>query len=430
MRSIFLLSTLACLAAPLAAAKPMITNSEDTAARICLAFKESAERLVTACQAALDDAQRTDPERAELLTLLGEALEQTDQVDLAKKRYREAMVIDPLNIDPINALGWLFWVEDDEAQAAEWFQASVDLRPTAEGLGGLASSLWRGEQIEDEAAIEMMEAALAIEPEYVWAMRERGWMYFSTDALDEAAASFAQALDLDGDDWGAAYGLSRVQAAQGDYDAALITVNQAAQIDPDEGWTYNHRAYVLRRLGRNQQAIKDAERMIRILPDESAGYVQRAAALNNLGYRAKALESYQAGVDVGAADSFLLYWYADLLSDDGQLALACKMIERAIAQDDDDPDNYVMKAYIALEMEAFGVALAAAEAAIALEPEKIYAHYYAAVALLHSDAKDEGLARFDHAMAIGLDRDLVGRFAVELISVGDLVGAIRLRTKY
>lgn len=418
------------LAAPAGLAKPVILDSEQTAARRCLAFDAPIEQLVTACRAALDQGQRTDTERAALLSLLGDALDLMGEAELAARRYHEAAAADPLNVDPLNGLGWLAWQADQEAEAAEWFAKSVEIHPTAQGIGGLGSALWRSGQVDGDEALGMIDAALAIDPDYVWALRERGWVFLEQDQPDMAAGSFEAALELDAYDQYAAYGLSRARAAEGAYLEALDAINLAIDGDETSGWFYSHRSFVLRQLRRAAQAIPDAERAIEIMPEQSEGYVQKAAAQNDLGNRARALATYQAGVDAGAADDFLLYWYADLLSDDGQLDKALEIIDRAIALSPKDPDHHVMRAYITMEQGAYERALEAADRALSFDPDLGFPHYYAAVALVNTGAVDEGVARFDQGMAAGLGDEMVGYFAADLIAAGKFITAVRLRARY
>ena len=52
-------------------AKPLITSSEDTVARVCLAQTEPPARIVEACDAALTDAALTQSQRVDLMVARG-----------------------------------------------------------------------------------------------------------------------------------------------------------------------------------------------------------------------------------------------------------------------------------------------------------------------------------------------------------------------
>ncbi|MEM8789719.1 MAG: tetratricopeptide repeat protein [Pseudomonadota bacterium] len=416
------------LTAPLQA-KPLISNSEDTAAALCRAVDPNPERQIALCEAALQE-QLTPAERSVMLNGLGDAYYELDRYDEAEAQYRLSSAADPQNIDPMNGLGWVYWIQDREAEAAAHFQASVDWRPSAQGLAGLGSSLFRSGAADMDAAMEYLDAALAIDPDYLWALREKGWVALNSGAPDPAVAAFEAAVERDSEDWNAHYGLSRALGDLGAFERALTAINVAVVLDPTAGWGYAQRAYILRRLDRNAQAVTEADRVIEILPQDSEGYTQRALALQSLGRRAEALATFEAALAAGAEDGFLLYWYADVLSNDGRMEDAMGVIDRAIALQGDDPADHALRAYIAMEMRAFEKSLASAERALELNPAHAYAHYYAAVALAHAGAVEDAMDRFKKAIDLGLNRDMVSVFAADLISAGRFRAALQLRKRY
>ncbi|MSU91976.1 tetratricopeptide repeat protein [Rhodobacteraceae bacterium 2CG4] len=427
-----LTSCFLCLAvlAAAAQARPLIASSEETAARLCHAFDDSPERLEALCAQALADGVATSAERAALLTLRGDALDLLGRDAEAEAAFRAAAEADPGHLRAYTGLGWLLWRQDREAEAVPYFRKAVDLRPTADGLAGLGSALYRARQAEPAAALELIAAALAIAPDYAWALRERGWIELDEGRPEAALATFDAALARDGDDWNAHYGRSRALAETGAYEAALEAVGRAIAVDGDQHWAYAHRAYVLRRLDRNAQAVTEAARAVALDPDWPGGHVQKALAEEALGRRAQALETFAAALRRGVESAYLLHWYADVLSNDGRMQEAAAMIDRAVARADHDQFDLSLKSWIAVELRDYGTALEAAEGALALDPSMPYPHYYAAVALVNRGRADDGLARFDEAMALGIDRAMIGVFAADLIAAGRFVDAIRLRARY
>jgi len=109
---------------------------------------------------------------------------------------------------------------------------------------------------------------------------------------------------------------------------------------------------------------------------------------------------------------------------------AAEIVDRAIARPDHDQFDLSLRSWIAVEMRDYDAALKAAERALALDPTMPYPHFYAAVALVHTGRTADGMARFDTAMALGIDDDMVGVFAADLIAAGRFVDAIRLRARY
>lgn len=415
--------------APAVAAKPLITGSEETAATLCRDDTIATDRRVAACQEALSDGPLTDGERGEFQTLLGDALAEQDKFDEAETAYRAATDIAVRDPHPWSGLGWLYWNADRYGEAATAFENALERRPTATALAGLGSSKYRDGAADTAETLELIDAALAIDPDYAWAIRERGWTLMNSDP-QEAEASFRRALTLSDLDWNAHYGLSRALSEQGKFEDALFSIGRAIELDPSPAYAYGQRAFLLRRLDRNAAALEEAEIAIKLEPDWTNGHTQKALALEALGRRTDAIQTFDGAVEAGVEDAFLLYWFADILSNDGQMARALDIINRAIGLPDSDQYDLSLKAYIALQLKDYPETLAAANGALEIDPSMPYPHYYAAVSLVHQGATEDGVGRFDAAMELGLEQHMVGAFAADLIAAGNFVEAIRLRARY
>gem|GEM_PF-2471887 len=413
-----------------AQAKPLITGSEVTESQLCLQGDAGPSRLVALCKAALKDPGTSAGERANISSALGQAfLDQGDDA-AAAGHFREAMRLNPTSTRAINGLGWVRWGEDRYAEAAKLFRRSVDLRPTAQGLAGLASSLWNGSDGDIEEVLGHLDAALAIDPGYRWAMREQGWVHYDAGNYDLALASFDLAAAQYADDWNAQYGRSLVFEEQGEFENSLLAVNEAIRADGSNPWGFAQRAYVLRELDRNAQAIRDADRVIDLRPDAPDGYVQKGLALVALRRRQDALEVFDSGTSRGIEDAVLFYWYADTLGDEGEMDQAQDVVGRAIQANDAVPAYHILSAWIAMKQQAWKTSIEAAEAALALDPDLAFPHYYAAVAIANTGTADAALERFDAAMDAGIGPDMIGTFAADLIAAGRVLSAVKLRRRY
>ncbi len=423
------IAVLLAFAAPLAA-KPLITSSEETLARVCLAREESPARVVAACDAALNDAGLTAAQRVELLVARGDGLSWMEHYDEAIDSYRMATDLNPDSVDGWNGLGWALWESDGYGAAYGAFRASMDVDVSLEGLAGQAGSGWRSGRLEPDEAREMLRAALAIDPDYIWAVREIAWILMDDRDFHAAGREFEAALEIDPDDINARYGLGRARMSTGENEAALEIFNGILVDAPGEFSTEVYRINALRNLDRNAQALRDADRLIAEYPDRPSGYIERGFALMALERRGEALETYRRAEEVLGPNNAVLYWYADALTTDGRFQDALDAIERGLALDGADYSDHLMKSYIALEMEDYSLARQAAEASLATGVEDAWAHYYIAITMIHGGETAEGLDRFDTAIGLGLPDHRVGAFAKVLIGAGKYVEAAQLRLKY
>jgi tetratricopeptide (TPR) repeat protein len=429
MRAVLGLLAAGLLATPLSA-KPLVTSSEDTVTRVCLARSETPPRIVDACNAALAQASLTRSQRVDLIVARRDGHLWMDQYDAATHSFREAIALDAAKMDAWNGLGWTLWEAEGDAPAFEAFEASLDIGVTVQALGGKAATGRRLGVLTNHDARALLAAALSIDPDYLWALREIAWSYLDDGNAERAAEEFTAALEIEPYDINARYGLGRVEMMRGNAETALSYFNDVLADAPEDFPTRVYRIITLRDLDRNAQALREADRLIADYPDKSSGYIERGQALLALGRRAEAIETY-AGADAHLGpNNAVIYWYADALAIDGQFQAALDVIDRGLALSGADHTDHLLRSYIALELGDYKTAEQAAKASLAIGGDDPWAHYYLAITLIHRGEVDEGLARFEQAIAAGLPEDRIGAFASELVGAGNYIEAAQLRLKY
>lgn len=429
MRVVYGLLAASVLVSPVAA-KPLITSSEDTVARMCLARSESPARIIDACEAALANAGLTRQQRVEMITARGDGYLWLDHYAAAIASFEEALALDPTEVDAWNGLGWTLWEVEGDVPAFEAFETSLSIDVSVQALGGKAATGRRMGALTSEEARVLLAAALSIDPDYLWAVREVAWSYLDDGDATRAAKEFRQALDIEPADVNARYGLGRAELLAGRAEAALTIFNDVLIDAPEDYPTLVYRIITLRHLDRNAQALREADRLIAAYPEKSSGYVEKGQALLALGRRAEALATYAAADEVLGPNNSILYWFADALASDRQYEQALEVIDRGLALSGADYSDHLLKSYIALELGDYPLAAAAAEASLATGVRDPWAHYYLAITLVHDGKVEQGLAQFEQALAGGLPSDRIGAFASELVGAGLYVAAAELRLKY
>ena len=411
-------------------AKPLVTSSEDTLARVCLARSETPARIVQACDGALTQARLTQNQRVDLLIARGDGHIWQDQYNEAVASYRAATEIDKASTEAWNGLGWALWETEGDTSAYDAFEASLAIDVSVQGLAGKAGTARRLGMIGNEDARQMLAAALTIDPDYIWAVREVGWSHLDDGNPAAALKNFTAALDIDPDDVNARYGMGRAFLASGENEAALETFGNVLADAPQDFPTQVYRVIALRKLDRNAQALREADRLIEAYPERASGYIEKGHALIALERRSEALETYALAEKSVGPNNAILYWYADALSVDGRFRDALDVIGRGVKLSGADYSDHLLRSYIALELGDYRLARTAAEASLATGVNDPWAHYYIAITLIHGGEVTAGLTRFDTAISAGLPSDRVGAFAVELISNGKFAEAAQLRLKY
>lgn len=85
---------------------------------------------------------------------------------------------------------------------------------------------------------------------------------------------------------------------EGDYEQALVLVNDALAAEPGFAQAYANKAAVLEKMGRNGEAVAVLESLLAIQPDYAEAYIPLGLLLERLGRASDAAERYRAALDV------------------------------------------------------------------------------------------------------------------------------------
>lgn len=256
-----------------------------------------------------------------------------------------------------------------------------------------AEELWRiGENKINEqdyqGAIEYLNQALAINPNYYDAYHSRG---FAKSHLD-------------------------------DKEGAIADYNQALKINPQAAKTYNNRGGCHQNLGNYLEAIEDCKRALQIDPNLKQAYVRYGLVLYNLG-------DYQ-----GAIDYYIKAWQIDssFINFEQLLSLACQQLEERQKQIDTwtrvvqiNPNiywAYIKRGCIHLQIGKYVRAIEDFEQAVKLDPEMVELDSYTIL-----DFLEELSPEISEQVIQELSQKLMSQ-ALLLHESGDYEGAISIYT--
>lgn len=414
-------------AAPFAHAKPLITNSEQTLVSVCTEYDDTNERLLQICAAALNEPGLSDRKRAQILTAHGDALSWLDRDDEARVKYEAALEADPFFADAHEGLGWVYWVADAYTAAIPHFQSALDLSPSSDALGGLASSQFEADVIAADEAVTLYDAALAIEPDNRWVWRQKGWLQLGEEQFEEARDSFQSAVDLKNTDAAALEGLALSYYHLDEDETALDHINAALAAAPDTPGYVQRRSMILLSLDRPAAALRDADAFIDLKPDDPIGYVRKGRALVDLGRTMSGLTVMAEARGRLPRDSDLDYWYARLLANDGKE----KDAWHVMAYHFDDAEggfwDYVLLAFLSVETDRLEAAAQAVEHLHRLRPDDHFTHYWDAVTRIYLEDIEGAEEAIRYAMGQGLSESMLGDFIEHMVGEGYYIRAAALR---
>jgi adenylate cyclase len=136
--------------------------------------------------------------------------------------------------------------------------------------------VWALEKEESAKALELLEKALAVDPEYPLALALTGWCHaqrsvynWAEDIADSQAKARAlaeQAAALSGDDPLILAVLGAVHTFVRNYGTARVLLERALVLDPNCAWAWSRLAWIENYADQPDKAIENFERAIRLSP--------------------------------------------------------------------------------------------------------------------------------------------------------------------
>ena len=136
--------------------------------------------------------------------------------------------------------------------------------------------VWALEKDESVKALELLERALAIDPEYPLALSLAGWCHAQQSVYnwaDDIAASQAmarslaeRAAEMSGDDPVILAVLGAVHTFVRNHGTARVLLERAVTLDPNAAWAWSRLGWIENYADQPQKAIGDFERALRLSP--------------------------------------------------------------------------------------------------------------------------------------------------------------------
>ena len=187
---------------------------------------------------------------------------------------------------------------------------------------------------QQQRAIKDYSVAIRLQPDYSEAYNNRGNAYFNLGHHQRAIDDYDEAIRLESDDAAAYYNRGNAYRKIGQYQRAIEDYNQAIRLKPDYASAYTMRGLAYSDLGQYQRTIEDFNEAIHLNPDDAAAYNNRGLAYSDLGQYQRAIGDYNDAIRLkpDSASAYNNRGFAYLSQ--GNNNLGCRDAQKACALGD------------------------------------------------------------------------------------------------
>jgi adenylate cyclase len=195
--------------------------------------------------------------------------------------------------------------------------------------------VWVLEKEESAKALELLDAALAIDPQYPLALSLAGWCHAQRsvynwaedvrDSQKRALALAERAAEISGDDPLILTVLGAVHTFVRNYGTARVLLERAVAIDPNAAWAWSRLGWLDNYADRPHDAIEKFERALRLSPLDPMNfnnYVGMGSANEVAGNYDEAVKFYRRGLEERPRATWIYRNLCSALAGAGRMAEA------------------------------------------------------------------------------------------------------------
>jgi tetratricopeptide (TPR) repeat protein len=210
----------------------------------------------------------------------------------AQQIYRDILTVDPNHEDSLHLLGMMAFHAGDPQKAIEMVQAAIAINPTTAAYHSNLGTIFHSQNKLEEAAC-CYQNALALKPALAEAHYNLGNVFHAQDKLEDAIACYEQALALNPGLAEAHYNLGNTLRSQEKFDEAIGCFKRSLAIDHGKYEALHNWGNVLQAQGKLEEAMVFYERVLHVHPGYAKAHYSVGCALQAFGKPAEAIDCYR-----------------------------------------------------------------------------------------------------------------------------------------
>lgn len=247
--------------------------------------------------------------------------------------------------------------------------------------------------------------SLVLQPESAWACNGKGIVLEQLGRFEEALFAYQRASVLAPRDVWPFYNQGSVLIALGRPDDARVVLNQALALLPTHAKSMALLGTALHQMGDLEAARAAFEAVVRLDAGTSWAWNEYGQVLRKLGRESEALEAMQRAGDPAPGEVVLVFEQADLLMVQERLDEAIRLLENYLIGKPRSQYGWAKLGQALRRLRRYDEAIRACDRALELDPDYAWAWNVRGLALLAFDEPATALVAFERACA--LDKDNV-----------------------
>ncbi|WRS26610.1 tetratricopeptide repeat protein [Oscillospiraceae bacterium MB08-C2-2] len=272
---------------------------------------------------------RVGGQSSQAYLIKGRVLENLEEFDAAGDSYKRAIELDDSNYSAYHRLAIRFTEKSPEI-AMTYIDRALDIHPASAAIIATKARIYR-EMREYQKAVELFEEAIRVSSDNAFYIYEKAQLLEKTGQPAEAVSHYRRAIQLDAKLSGAYYALAGL-LEQSQPDWALVYMNEAVKLCPEDVEMLYRRAALLELLGETAEAVEEYAKVVALEPSHHQAHFQR-------GFLLRQENPLEASVSFGKAaalvpeDGVYQMHYARALMETGREGDAARAFERAVQLD-------------------------------------------------------------------------------------------------
>jgi tetratricopeptide (TPR) repeat protein/S1-C subfamily serine protease len=288
------------------------------------------------------------------------------------------------------------------SEAIQAFEAAIKQKPKFIHLAYYGKGLALGWSGKVPEAIAALQQAVKSKPDFVLAWEKLSLGYRELKQLDKALVAINEAIRLQPNNpnlynvkYGVLYGLKR-------YEEAELVMTEAIKLSPRAAF-YLNRGLVYDNQKKWELALADYNKAIAISPDYAKAYNNRGAVYNDQKKWDLALADFNKVIAINPKLAYLYNNRGAVYNDQKKWDLALADYNKAIAINPDYAEAYYNRGNLYSHQKKWNLALADYNKALAINPDYAEAYYNRGVVYNYQKKWDLALADYNKAIAINPD---------------------------